>query len=187
MPRPAVDKAAERHVDSWGREGKEGRWTRIHRSARRALFTPFKVAGGPNLKTSTLKRIRITRGKFFASGKTFEVIDDWTIRANAHRVLEGSWIGTTDFRETSEFIDDDSDEDQEEKEEAAAEKEDMVKETETAAETADTGQRGGTQCSSSHPQSQEKKMKPRSPTSFSVPRRRSRPARRKVGTRQTAQ
>ena len=127
MPRPAADKAADRHVDSWGREGKEGRWTRIHRSARRALFTPFKVASGPNLKTSTLKRIRITRGIFFASGKTFKVIDDWAIRANAHRVLEGSWMGTTDFRETSEFIDDDSGEDQEEKEEAAEEREDLVK------------------------------------------------------------
>ena len=76
------------------------------------MFTPFKVAGGPNAKTP-LKRIRITRGKYFASGKTFKIIDDWTTRANAHRLLEGPWIGTTDFREVAEFIDD-SDEDQEE-------------------------------------------------------------------------
>ena len=42
MPREVPDKAAGRHVDSWGQEGKNGRWTRIHRSARRALFTPLK-------------------------------------------------------------------------------------------------------------------------------------------------
>ena len=73
------------------------------------MFTPFKVAGGPSAKTP-LKKIRITRGKYFASGKTFKIIDDWTTRANAHRLLEGSWIGTTDFREVAEYIDDDSDE-----------------------------------------------------------------------------
>ena len=61
-----------------------------------------------------LKRIRITKGKYFAFGRTFKIIDDWTTRANAHRLLEGSWIGTTDFREVAGLIDDDSDEDQEE-------------------------------------------------------------------------
>ena len=103
------DKAAEGHVDSWGRDRAGGRWTRIHRSARRALFTPFKVSGAPSAKTP-LKRIRITRSKYLASGRSFKVIEDWTVRANAHRVLEGAWLGTTDFREVAEFIDDDSDE-----------------------------------------------------------------------------
>ena len=105
-----AERAEERHVDSWGRDGRGGRWTRIHRSARRALFTPYKVAGGPSSRVP-LKRLRITRGKFVATGKPFKVIDDWSVRANAHRVLEGAWIGTTDFRETFEFIDDDSDDD----------------------------------------------------------------------------
>jgi hypothetical protein len=110
MPKPT---AADRHVDSWSREGKDGRWTRVHRSARRSLFTPFKVSGGPSLK-SPLKKIRITRGKFLSSGKTFKIIDDWSVRANAHRMLESAWLGTTDFRETAEYIDDDSDEDKNE-------------------------------------------------------------------------
>ena len=109
MPRTLKEKAEERHVDSWAKDGQDGRWTRVHRSGRRALFTPFKVAGGPGAKTA-LKRIRITRGKYFASGKTFKIIDDWTTRANSHRLLQGSWIGTTDFREVAEYIDDDSDE-----------------------------------------------------------------------------
>ena len=122
MPRPEGDKAAERHVDSWGREGKDGRWTRNHRSARRALFTPFKVAGGPSMKIP-MKKIRITRGKFFDGGKTFKIIDDWTVRANAHRMLESSWIGTTDFRESADYIDDDTDEELERKDEDPAKEE----------------------------------------------------------------
>ena len=102
-------KAEERHVDSWTKQGQGGRWTRAHRSARRALFTPYKVAGGPAKKDS-LKRLRITRGRYFSSGKTFKIIDDWTVQSHAHRLLEGAWIGTTDFRENVEYIDDDSDE-----------------------------------------------------------------------------
>ena len=51
----------------------------------------------------------------FAAGKTFKIIGDWTTRANAHRLIECSWIGTTDFREVAEFIDDDSDEEVEER------------------------------------------------------------------------
>ena len=91
------DRAVERHIDSWGRDGKDGRWTRIHRSARRALFTPFKVAGGPGSKVP-LKKLRVTRGKFVSTNKTFKIIDDWSVRANSHRLLEAAWIGTTDFR-----------------------------------------------------------------------------------------
>jgi hypothetical protein len=112
-PQKEKPTAEDRHVDSWSREGKDGRWTRVHRSTRRALFTPFKVAGGPSAK-SPLKKIRITRGKYLNSGKTFKIIDDWSVRANSHRMLESAWIGTTDFREASEFVDDDSDEEVEE-------------------------------------------------------------------------
>jgi hypothetical protein len=101
--------AEERHVDSWLKDGKDGRWTRAHRTARKSLFTPYKVAGGPSAKTP-LKRLRVTRGKYLDSGRTFKIIDDWTVRANAHRVLASTWLGTTDFRESAEFIDDDSDE-----------------------------------------------------------------------------
>ena len=66
-----------------------------------------------------MKKIRITRGKYFSTGRSFKVIDDWSIRANAHRLLEGPWIGTTDFREVAEFIDDDSDEEEAEEEREA--------------------------------------------------------------------
>ena len=78
-------------MDNWSKQGQGGRWTCVHRTSRRSLFTPFKVSGGPS-KQGGLKKIRITRGK-----------------SHAHRMLEGSWIGTTDFRETVECIDDDTD------------------------------------------------------------------------------
>ena len=101
-------RAEERHVDSWGKQGQDGRWTRVHRSARRALFTPFKVAGGPG-KRSSLKRLRVTRGRFFSTGREFKIIDDWTVPSHAHRLLESAWIGTTDFREVVEYLSDSSD------------------------------------------------------------------------------
>ena len=103
-----VARAEDRHVDSWGKQGQDGRWTRVHRSARRALFTPFKVAGGPG-KRSNLKRLRVTRGRFFSTGREFKIIDDWTVASHAHRLLEGAWIGTTDFREVVEYLSDSSD------------------------------------------------------------------------------
>ena len=58
-----------------------------------------------------MKRIGISRGKSYAYGETFNHIDS-TTRANAHRLLEGSWLGTADTREVAKFIDDDSDEEQ---------------------------------------------------------------------------
>ena len=101
-------RAEERHVDSWGKQGQDGRWTRVHRSARRALFTPFKVAGGPG-KRSSLKRLRVTRGRFFSTGREFKIIDDRTVPSHAHRLFESAWIGTTDFREVVEYLSDSSD------------------------------------------------------------------------------
>ena len=53
--------------------------------------------------------MRIARGKYFNSGKVFKIIDDLTVQFHAHRMLESSWIGTSDFRETVECIDDDDD------------------------------------------------------------------------------
>ena len=70
-----------------------------------------------------LKKLRVTRGKFVSTNKTFKIIDDWSVRANAHRLLEGAWIGTTDFRESYEFIDDDSDEELKGAEQVAEDKE----------------------------------------------------------------
>ena len=50
------------------------------------------------------------------------------MRANAHRLLEGSWLGTTDFREVAEFIDDDSDEYREEEGKEEVQEEELAKE-----------------------------------------------------------
>ena len=85
-----------KHKGRAGKQGQGGRWTRIYRSARRALFTPFKEADGPN-KRRSLKMLRVTRGKSFTIGREFKIIDEWTVPSHAHRMLEGAWMGTTDF------------------------------------------------------------------------------------------
>ena len=77
----------ERCVDSWLSTGADGLWKRAHRTPRRTLFTPFRVAGGPE-KGTTLKKIRVTRGKYLGSQQEFQIIDDYTVAANLHRMLK---------------------------------------------------------------------------------------------------
>ena len=64
------------------------------------------------------------------------MIDDWTVRANAHRLLESAWIGTTTFREADDFIDDDSDEEPMKDED---EDEDPIKESTLTARESPSG------------------------------------------------
>ena len=94
---------AERGVDSWSCVGRQGTWTREHRTARRHLFTPFKVAGGPERETR-LKRFRVTTGVYVDDGEQFKVTDDWMKASNAHRPLRGSWTGSTSFVELPDYI-----------------------------------------------------------------------------------
>ena len=47
--------------DDWAERGENEKWCRWHRNPRRALFTPFKVAGGPGGRTK-LEPTRITEG-----------------------------------------------------------------------------------------------------------------------------
>ena len=93
-----AERAAERGVDSWIESGCSGRWRRIHRTPRRALFTPFRVAGGPAPETEMNKR-RVTKGRFIGSKEEFEITDDFTKQSSAHRLLRASWIGETTFCE----------------------------------------------------------------------------------------
>ena len=81
--------AADREVDSWTSAGSQGSWIRCHRTSRRSLFTPYKVAGGPD-RDVRLKRYRVTTGTYVRSGKSFKVTDDWLRASNAHRLLEES-------------------------------------------------------------------------------------------------
>ena len=95
--------AESRCVDSWILAGDDGVWRRAHRTPRRALFTPFKVAAGPD-KSTILKKIRVTRGKYLDTNEAFEVIDDFTNGANSHRVLRAGWLGETEFHEANDYI-----------------------------------------------------------------------------------
>ena len=89
--------AAERCVDSWTISGDQGRWVRSHRTPRRSLFTPHRVSGGPTAEDK-IEKGRITRGTFVRSGRTFVIEDDYSVEHDAHRMLEGAWTGTTEFR-----------------------------------------------------------------------------------------
>ena len=58
---------------------------REHRTPRRALFTPHRVAGGPSVEDCSNTK-RITRGVYIRDGKEFELIDDYGIEEAAHKV-----------------------------------------------------------------------------------------------------
>ena len=89
----------QRGGDRWGSRGNEGTWHRIHKTPRRALFTPYKVSKGP-ADDKLLNSIRFTRG-ITESGTAFEFHDDWTKESNSHRLMEEKWIGCTVFVEAN--------------------------------------------------------------------------------------
>ena len=67
------------------------------------MFTPHNVSAGPD-KSVMLNKIRITRGKYVGTGKEFQVIDDYSISASAHKILNNAWVGTTEFREVDQQV-----------------------------------------------------------------------------------
>ena len=99
--------ASERHVDSWDESGEHGRWVRVHRTPRRSLFTPHRVAGGPSA-SDCLSTKRVTKGTYIRSGISFEVIDDYSVEGDSHRMLEGAWLGITEFVSTRNDGDEDA-------------------------------------------------------------------------------
>ena len=82
-------------ADKWSNRGELQQWSREHSTARRALFTPFKVARGPGRKTKLMK-VRVTEG-IDEHGVHFKIEDDWTKPENSHRLLSASWVGRTTF------------------------------------------------------------------------------------------
>jgi hypothetical protein len=93
----------ERIVDSWSSTGEGGHWTRTHRTPRRALFTPYKAAGGPD-RAIRMKRYRITTGVYTLTNEKFRIIDDWMNPSNTHRLLKASWFGSTELGEIPEYF-----------------------------------------------------------------------------------
>ena len=71
---------------------------RTHRTPRRALFTPHRVAGGPGREVHLLKT-RVTTGKFLNTGEEFRIEDRYTDPRAAHLMLEHAWVGTSEFLE----------------------------------------------------------------------------------------
>ena len=69
---------------------------RLHVTPRTSLFTPGRVPRGPS-DIDRLHAERVTKG-VSASGKVFEIIDDWRCPQEAHRVLDEPWTGCTFFQ-----------------------------------------------------------------------------------------
>ena len=38
---------------------------------------------------------RTTRGKFVGSGETFELVGNYSVAADAHKIMANAWVGTT--------------------------------------------------------------------------------------------
>ena len=81
--------------DDWGERGEDSKWCRLHRTPRRAMFTPFKIPRGPGRKTR-LKSVRITEG-INELGQSFRIVDDWMDPTQAHKLLDKMWVGKTFF------------------------------------------------------------------------------------------
>ena len=79
--------------DMWKSRSDGGTWVRVHATPRKSLFTPGRVPQGPS-DTNRLHTERITKG-ISASGKVFEIVDDWRSPRCAHKVLDEPWTGCT--------------------------------------------------------------------------------------------
>ena len=108
---PAVDKqghldnAAARYSekDLWASRGTDGVWHRQHKRVRRSLFTPLRVAQGPDSGVH-LVRLRTTKGMNLVDYRPFTIVDDWTQPSNSHRILRFPWIGSTTFQEVADTM-----------------------------------------------------------------------------------
>ena len=89
--------------DVWSSRGQDGVWHRQHLRVRRSLFTPLRVAQGPDAGVH-LMRVRTTKGINLVTMQPFTLVDDWTQPANSHRVLGFPWIGNTAFQEVSDSM-----------------------------------------------------------------------------------
>ena len=86
----------------WCSEGSGGNgWTRRHAKPRVALFTPMKVAGGPQ-NGLAVGEIRVTLGHY-ADGRAFSRADLWKELKDAHSLRAKPWTGCTTFITTGEF------------------------------------------------------------------------------------
>ena len=88
--------------DRWRDRGRDGVWCRSHTTPRLSLFTPYKVARGPEAKTA-MNFQRYTYG-VTEHGDRFEICDDWTVPDRRHLMLAKPWVGHTIFIERSRIV-----------------------------------------------------------------------------------
>ena len=66
------------------------------------MFTPHRVADGPG-RDIKLKKTRVIIGTTVGSGEQFKIVDQYTEPRAAHMMLEHAWVGTTQFREITNY------------------------------------------------------------------------------------
>ena len=84
-------------VGLWEGAGSDGVNRIIHRTPRRALFTPHHVAGGPGRNVRSGKS-RVTTGTFLEPGDSSMIEDRYTKPSTARLMLERGWIRIIEFR-----------------------------------------------------------------------------------------
>ena len=83
-------------LDHWKRE--PGCIIRVHMKPRRALFTPTGTKDGPIIAALLPTRVTQVETLGTSNKRTYVIIDTWTNRQDAHRILEVRWLGSTVFQ-----------------------------------------------------------------------------------------
>ena len=82
-------------ADKWTPASKPDGLARLHRKARRAMFTPMKVAKGP-VNALAVGDLRVTVGEFVGGG-SFCKVEEWKTMREPHEQMPKPWRGATYF------------------------------------------------------------------------------------------
>ena len=86
---------SSRQADQWAPACQLNGLARLHLKARRAMFTPMKVAKGP-VNALAVGDWRVTVGEF-VSGGSFCKVEEWKTMQEPHEQMPRPWKGTTYF------------------------------------------------------------------------------------------
>ena len=92
---PGIQSCGSKQDDQWASACQLDGLARLHQKARRAMFTPMKVAKGP-VNAQAVGDWRVTIGEF-VSGGSFCKVDEWKTMNEPHEQLPRPWKGTTYF------------------------------------------------------------------------------------------
>ena len=82
-------------ADKWIPASQPDGFARLHRKARRAMFTPMKVAKGP-VNALAVGDLGVTVGEFVGGG-SFCKVEEWKTMREPHEQMPKPWRGATYF------------------------------------------------------------------------------------------